>query len=50
MISIQPGSYLAQRIHFNETSDEAKPTALLIMSVVCMSRQYLDNQLSHGEG
>ena len=41
MISIQPGSYLAQRIHFNETGDEAKPNykALLIMPVLCMSRQ-----------
>ena len=37
MISIQPGSSPAQRIHFNE--DEAKPKALLIMSVLCMSRQ-----------
>ena len=50
MISIQPGSYLAQRIHFNETGDETKPKALLIMSVLCMSRQQIDNQLSHGEG
>ena len=33
MISIQPGSYLAQRVHFNETGDEAKPKALLIMPV-----------------
>ena len=33
-ISIQPGSYLAQRIHFNETGDEAKPKALLVVSFV----------------
>ena len=39
MISMQPGSYLAQRIHFNETRDEAKLKALLILSVLCMSRQ-----------
>ena len=39
MISIQPGSSPAQRIHFNEPGDEAKPKALLIMSVLCMSRQ-----------
>ena len=39
MISMQPGSYLAQRIHFNETGDEAKLKALLTMSVLCMSRQ-----------
>ena len=39
MISIQPGSYLAQRIHFNKTGDQAKPKALLIMSVLCMNRQ-----------
>ena len=36
MISMQPGSYL---VHFNETGDEAKLKALLIMSVLCMSRQ-----------
>ena len=39
MISMQPGSCLAQRIHFNETGDEAKLKALLIMSVLCMSTQ-----------
>ena len=39
MISIQPGSFPAQRIHFNEPCDEAKPKALLIMSVLYMSRQ-----------
>ena len=39
MISIQPGSSLAQRFFFNETGNEAKPKALLIMSVLCMSRQ-----------
>ena len=39
MISIQPGSSLAQRIYFNEAGDEAKPKALLIMSVLCMSKQ-----------
>ena len=39
MISIQPGSSLAKRIFFNETGDDAKPKALLIMSVLCMSRQ-----------
>ena len=39
MISIQPGSSLAQRIHFNETGDKATPKALLIMSVLSMSRQ-----------
>ena len=38
MISIQPGSSLAQ-IFFYETGDEAKPKALLIMLVLCMSRQ-----------
>ena len=39
MISIQPGSSLVQRIFFNETGDEAKPKALLIMSVLCIRRQ-----------
>ena len=39
MISMEPGSYLSQRIHFNETGDEAKLKALFIMSVLCMSRQ-----------
>ena len=39
MISMQPGSYLTQRIHFNETGDEANLKALLIMLVLCMSRQ-----------
>ena len=39
MISIQSGSYYAQRIHLNETGDEAKPKALLTMSVLCMSTQ-----------
>ena len=39
MISIQPGSSPAPRIHFNETGDKAKPKALLIMSVLCQSRQ-----------
>ena len=39
MISIQPGTCLAQGIHFNKTGDEAKPKALLIMSVLCMNRQ-----------
>ena len=39
MISVQPVSYLAQRIHFKETGDEAKLKALLIMLVLCMSRQ-----------
>ena len=42
MISIQPGSSLAQRIFFNEAGDEAKPKALIIMLVLCMSRQQLD--------
>ena len=37
MISMHPGSYLGQRIH--ETGDEVKLKALLIMSVLCMSRQ-----------
>ena len=50
MISIQPGSSLARRLFLNETGDEAKPKALLIMSVLSMSRQQLDTQLSHGEG
>ena len=39
MMSIQPGSSPAPKIHFNETGDEAKPKALLIMSVLCMSIQ-----------
>ena len=38
MISIQPGSSIAQRIFFNGTGDEAKPKALLIVSVLCMSK------------
>ena len=42
MISMQPGSYLAQRIQFNETGDEAKLKALLISFVM--------RQSSHGEG
>ena len=29
MISMQPGSYLTQRIHFNETGDEAKLKAFV---------------------
>ena len=39
MISIQPGSSHAQRNFYNETGDEANPKALLIMFVLCMSRQ-----------
>ena len=40
MISMQPGSYLAQGIHFNETGDEATLKALLIMSVLCMPSKH----------
>ena len=43
MISIQPGSSLAQRLFFFLMR---QPKAFLIMSVLCMSKQYLDNQFS----
>ena len=33
MISMQPGSYLAQRIHFNETGDEVKLKPLIVNNV-----------------
>ena len=41
MISIQPGSSLTQSFFLMR-----QPKAFLIMSVLCMSKQQLDNQLS----